>query len=766
MKFLLLLFILLIFACSFGQDKSIGFIENKGQIVDEYGRTNSKVLYILNTNGLNVQLRKGGFSYDVYEPELNAHSKLTSDSIKYNFHRIDIDFLNSNPNAILKAEVKSADYDHYYTNSAFPNGVLFVHRYKRVTYQDIYPAVDVVFFIPQDKSKPVEYNFVIHPGGNISDIKMKFRGTKTKLIDNKINMNLRFGTMEEIIPLSWEEDKKGKKETAVFYKKIGHNTYGFTANKIKNKTLVIDPVPIRLWGTYYGGSGSDYPLDLAAGPENTIHMAGKTSSPNNIATTGTYPTPYFLYNGFITKFDTDGNRLWGIYYTAFPEFIKVDINSNVYFTGSSSSSVNNVTTPGSHQPISEGLYDNAFLVKLDPSGVREWGTFFGGESTTKGRSICFDNNNDVYLAGITDSHTHVSTPGVHQEQHGSTANLSSDGFLTKFTPAGVQVWGTYYGGGAIDEINSCVFAEDNHIYLLGNTHSTNNISTPDTYQATKTGWISGFIAKITLQGQRVWGTYFGGGTQVTSITNAAIADNYLYFFGITDYTNLNSAGTFNPTFQNINMNFGRSAYVVKFDVESEDQIWGTYFKEYIQDIAVNENHFIYFSGSTDEDEGIATPGSFLEQNTSGEAYLIKLNTVGDRVWGTYYGGNQLEDFYAEGNYCNHVALDTDKNIYVSGDTWLSTSGIATSGAHQTIRGDNYRDGFLMKFQDCQTAVTADSNSPLCIGSDILLTASGGTDYLWTGPDNFSSILQNPVIPNAQSINSGMYTCTITGNWRL
>ncbi len=763
MKFLLLSFLLFFFSYSFGQDKSIGFIENKGQIVDEYGRTNFKVVYLLNTNGLNVQLRKEGFSYDVYEPESNVlHGKSQSDPIQYNFHRIDIDFLNSNPDAVLKAEGKSADYDHYYTNPAFPAGVLYVHKYNKIVYQDIYPAIDVVFFIPQDKEKPVEYNFIIRPGGNISDIKLKFGGAKTRLAGNKIKMNLRFGTMEEVIPLSWEEDKSGKKETTVFYKKTGNNTYGFIGDTNKNKILVIDPVPIRLWGTYYGGSGSDYPLDLATGPGNTLHISGKTSSPNNIATTGTYPIPYFLYNGFIAKFDTDGNRLWGIYYSAFPEFIRVDANANVYFTGSSSSTVNNVTTPGSHQPVSEGLYDNAFLVKLDASGVREWGTFFGGESTTKGRSICFDNNNNVYLAGTTDSHTHVSIPGVHQEQHGSAGNLTSDGFLAKFTPSGVQVWGTYYGGDAIDEISSCVFAEDNHIYLSGNTHSTNNIATPGAYQAIKTGSISGFIAKITPEGQRVWGTYFGGGAYITLITNAVLADNYLYFFGITDNTNLNSTGTFNPAFQNIEMNFGRSAYVVKFDVQTQSQAWGTYFQEYIQDIAVNENHFVYLTGSTDLDDGIATPGSFLEQNTSGEGYIIKLNTIGERVWGTYYGGNQLEDFYGEGNYCNHVALDTDKNIYVSGDTWLSTSGIATPGAHQTTRGDSYRDGFLMKFQDCQTALTADSNSPLCVGSDILLTASGGTDYLWTGPDNFSSTLQNPTLPNAQLTNSGMYTCTITG----
>ena len=43
------------------------FIENKGQIVDQNGKPNDNVLYLLNTSGLNVQLREDGFSYDIYE---------------------------------------------------------------------------------------------------------------------------------------------------------------------------------------------------------------------------------------------------------------------------------------------------------------------------------------------------------------------------------------------------------------------------------------------------------------------------------------------------------------------------------------------------------------------------------------------------------------------------------------------------------------------------------------------------------------------------
>ena len=50
------------------QDAKPGFIENKGQIIDQNNKLNPAVLYLLNTPGMNVQLRKGGFSYDLYSP--------------------------------------------------------------------------------------------------------------------------------------------------------------------------------------------------------------------------------------------------------------------------------------------------------------------------------------------------------------------------------------------------------------------------------------------------------------------------------------------------------------------------------------------------------------------------------------------------------------------------------------------------------------------------------------------------------------------------
>lgn len=61
---------------------------------------------------------------------------------------------------------------------------------------------------------------------------------------------------------------------------------------------------------------------------------------------------------------------------------------------------------------------------------------------------------------------------------------------------------------------------------------------------------------------------------------------------------------------------------------------------------------------------------------------------------------------------------------------------------------------------CQGQASVVNTSP-CAGGNVQLTSSGGTAYSWTGPNNFNSTLQNPLIQNIQTAGSGTYTVTVT-----
>jgi len=54
-----------------------------------------------------------------------------------------------------------------------------------------------------------------------------------------------------------------------------------------------------------------------------------------------------------------------------------------------------------------------------------------------------------------------------------------------------------------------------------------------------------------------------------------------------------------------------------------------------------------------------------------------------------------------------------------------------------------------------------TNPTVCVNQTINLSATGGTAYAWTGPNSFSSLLQNPTITNASTLMSGAYNVTVT-----
>ena len=66
---------------------------------------------------------------------------------------------------------------------------------------------------------------------------------------------------------------------------------------------------------------------------------------------------------------------------------------------------------------------------------------------------------------------------------------------------------------------------------------------------------------------------------------------------------------------------------------------------------------------------------------------------------------------------------------------------------------------------CYTPITAiaNSNSPVCYNSTLILSGSsaGGNTYSWSGPNGFTSNLQNPSLSNVNLTNGGIYTLTVT-----
>lgn len=741
----------------------IGFAENKGQIINQFKRENKNVLYLLSTSGLNVQLRKEGFSYDFYETakvkDRKAKAAASPDKQNYSaykyistLHRIDFNFENTSPSLKIETTQKTASYNNYYTSKSA--ALEKVYSYKKVIYKNLYDGIDLVFSIPEDSNIPVEYNFIIGEKGNINDIQFRVSGAKNQLKDNTIEFKLRFGTSQETIPLSWMESATGKKNLAITYRNISKNVYGFSYNgNINGLKVIIDPVPIRLWGTYFGGYDNVFPMATVTDNLNNVFVSGTTLSISNVATDGAFQSTFIEQggsNGYISKLSPDGVQLWGTYYPVIAAYMAVDSDMNLLFSGETSQNHPNVTTLDSYQPVKNAASD-CFVVKLNSDGQRIWGTYFGGNGGEQSGEITTDADNNIYLSGETGSSQQLSTPGSHQQ----TKAGQFDGFLAKFSPAGIPLWSTYFGGSMADGLSSVEVAYDNSVYVTGTTNSA-GLGTPGSYKPDWNGTPEIYIGKFDSDGTLLWSTY-AGGEGFDYIFRSEIRGNNLYLQGRTSSSNgIATPGSFRPYFSPAE-NVTESYYIIAFDTQEQTIKWGTYFSSQITGIATNQNEELLFCGDTSQNYGIATLGSYMPvKDLYSKSYLIKLGAVGERIWGTYYGGDKAEQL------C-YLAIDTLGDIYMHGMTNGSMSGIATPGAHQSsISPDNFGAAYLVKFRDCNSFSTISSNSPVCIGQNIILQAQGGTNYLWTGPDNFSSIEANPTINNANPLKGGIYSCYISG----
>jgi hypothetical protein len=751
--------------------QSTGFIENKGQIIDQNNKPNPAVLYLLNTPGMNVQLRKSGFSYDVYSIDNPASVYPPTNSAKpplafmrgaggeVVFHRIDIDLQHSNPNPVIETSIPSTDYLNYYTTGTPDEGVTLVKSFGGITYKDVYPGIDLQFIAGD--GGVFEYNFLIRPGADISSIQLKLSGPeKVKKFRDGIRMNTSLGDVDETIPLCYYSMNNTQVPVKGRFKRIADQIYGFTVDQAvpSGAVLLIDPIPTRRWGTYYGGTQDDFILRTSLGVDDNgdIILGGCTNSFNNIASAGAYQaTIGSPTDGFIAKFNGDGQRIWGTYYGGgggdVAWGLSVDQSGNIILVGLSSSE-SGMASPGAFQTTMRGLAD-AFVAKFNPSGFRIWGTYYGGNEVPPNGEVIktcgTDSNGNIYCFGETSAPDFITTPGAHQ----TNISGSRDNYIVKFTGDGNRVWGTYYGGTNLEEyVGGCV-SNSGLIFISGKTSSPNNIATPGSFLPNLGTPPKAFLACFDYDGVRQWGTYFGGESMDDSYGCTIDPPGNVYLFGQTlSFTNIATPGTF----QSNKLSGFWDAYLEKFTF-SGVRLWGTYFGKMdaqIQGAAVDGNGFVYLAGYANaQDTLLFTPDAYQTVHRGlMDAILAKFTGSGQRIWSTYYGG--INSDFGWG-----VATDLNENIFLAGHTATANisdnSGlctrsalkniISTSGAHQQEFG-GWGDAFLVKFTDCDSPDTARSLAgplQLCQNSTGVVFSippiTAATDYHWCVSGNLTIV---------------------------
>lgn len=405
-----------------------------------------------------------------------------------------------------------------------------------------------------------------------------------------------------------------------------------------------NPGGTRIWCTYYGGSEREIYIYGATDTTGNVYLTGITVSYTDavIATPGSHQPVFANQNlqgedAFLVKFNSSGVRQWGTYYGGIgddnPSFCVTDNAGNVYICGhSNSSNDSSIATAGSHQYVFGGGLpaSDCFLVKFNSGGVRQWATYYGGNTSDVATSCLVDNSGSIFLSGhtATNSNSIIATPGSHQATFNSSGLY--DTFLAKFNSSGVRQWGTYYGGEGNDFTYASCMDSNGNVFLTGKSQSSTGISTTGAFQANVVTGSDAFLSKFNTHGLLQWGTFYS--VVGEGLFCAVNPTGDIYFGGSTSVgvSNVTTPGSHQTTFGGGLMD----VYLAKFN-NSGVRLWGTFYggsnDDYGGSVCVNSSGNIFMCGSSAScgDTSIATLGSFqdtiLSTTNLETAFLVRFN---------------------------------------------------------------------------------------------------------------------------------------------
>ncbi|MCD6017539.1 MAG: hypothetical protein K0S53_660 [Bacteroidetes bacterium] len=245
------------------------------------------------------------------------------------------------------------------------------------------------------------------------------------------------------------------------------------------------------WLTYYGGNAEDYPKSIATDASGNIIVWGQTVSStfntfdaDPINHTAIYNTTNSgLTDFFILKFNSSGSRLWATLYGGDDDDFAADgggivtVGNEIYCLGTTFSSDMPIQQFGSTPTYNLNGTQDCYIVCFNSSHQEKWATYFGGSDTDYGGGITKDNNNNIFITGVTNSSDYASVPQTGFYNSSFYGNLVADGmhsgdaFVTAFAnDTYAPVWSTFTGGQG-DECGNSICINGTKLFITGETTS-------------------------------------------------------------------------------------------------------------------------------------------------------------------------------------------------------------------------------------------------------------------------------------------------------
>ncbi len=608
-------------------------------------------------------------------------------------------FLGANAAAKIEGLDEQPGVSNYYFGDDPAKWRTNVPHFSRVRYKNLYPGIDIVYYGNQSQ---LEHDFILAPGADPSKIRLRVDGAEKISLDADGNLLLSVsgGTLHFSKPFIYHQsDAQTKTPVEGCFVRRGPHEIGFRVAAYNRKqSLVIDPV--LAYASYLGGSGTDTAFAVTSDNTGSVYLTGSTTSTDfpvknayqaTFGGTTTYSPPITTPPGtdaFVTKIDTSQSGASSLVYSTFLGGGGVFAPVNVL--------------NGYGQP--ETVYY----------------TLAGG--VNQGTAIAINASGEAYVAGITSSFDFPIVGGINLYSGGSICTFPPDkgpapvcvagaAFVAKFSSAGALLYSTDLGGklGALDTTNYWGY-DSPGVTPTGIAVDHNGIAyvagaTPDfDFPMTANPFYGGFVCLGSCNNLPANGfltefdpTKTGSASMIYSTLLyfnipsglALDASDDVYLAGSTHDGTAVTPGTFQTSSLTLLLN-GYANFIAKFDFTkpgSSALLWGTFFPESIDAVAVGGDGSTYVSGRAFDNILAPSPGAFdiCTSAPAGESvdtdcngahgpvefvYVSKLNPTATSLTYTARLGGFLEgpDF---GLPPTALAVDPNGNAFITGGALVS-----------------------------------------------------------------------------------------------
>ncbi len=621
-----------------------GPIQNQRQVQSEprgettESRVRQPMTFVLNegqwTHGAKFVARKGREAYYLSPHSITAQV-VSSESRSSRVLNVALEFEGASKEVQLRGEGPHG-VRHFFRGTDPKEWRRDVAAFDQVLYQDLYPGIDLRV---RELEGHLEYDLLLSPEADLSDVIFHCKGGQglSILKDGSLVVSTALGDMQQKKPRTWQVQENGRKlPIECNYVRLDANRYGFEVEGVKpGLPIVIDP-GIE-WSTYVGGTGDEHVYDVVVSASGTVTITGETSSSD------------------------------------FP------------------------LTPGVHDNMLGGSSD-VFVTRLgvDASEVL-FSTFLGGSLREAPKVLLLDNNEDLIIAGETNSPDFPLTAGAPD-----TSRDELEGFLVHLSGDGATLlYSTYFGGTNHDRIEAAVLSDTNEVTFTGETFSTDLPTTSGAYDESSNGGLDAFVGRIQMGGQGindlVYSSYLGGAKFDFGRGLATDSSGRTLVVGRT-FSPLfpTTAGAFDTTYGGKGDGFLARVSADGSTLEYATFIGSTGFDS-AECVASSLLDEVVVGGDTWSSDFETTAG-VVQSNLSGssDSFLARFDLQGsgaaDRVWSSLFGGERTESLF-------EICLDELGDINAVGFT-RSRVYPTTPDASETepVEVGSRNDGFFVRLK--------------------------------------------------------------------